>query len=160
MSIPIYFPAQKKDLPKLPDEPITEFWIVFSDSEDWIRYFLKQNFSHCYVLTKDKFNWMILNPERLYLRTEIAPYPADEDLIKIFIKPHETVLKISFMPRHTTTRFGICGMFSCVTLVRYLLGLRIKALTPYSLYKKLVKLDDKKMNKMRLSSVEIIQKGI
>lgn len=164
--LPTHWPAWpyplrpvKPALPPLPDTPITEYWLVFTTSTQWIREWLRPNFAHCYVLTRDKYNWLVLNPERLHLRAEIAPVAADQDLISMWCKPHETVVKLEFMPRHTTIRFGWGGLFSCVTLVRYLLGLRIKALTPFGLYKKLLSLTEREMQGHRLAKVELIKQG-
>jgi hypothetical protein len=159
-NLPLYLPGGLIVPPPLPDEPLTEYWLVFSDSTQWISAFLKPGFSHCYVLTRDAYNWMVINPELLYLRAEIAPIPANEDLISIWCQPYETVVKLTFKPRHTMMRFGICGMYSCVTIVRYVLGLQgIKALTPYRLYKKLLTLSDKDLQSMRLANVEVVKQG-
>lgn len=146
-------------LPDLPDTPITEYFLVFTDSSQWIAKWLRPHFAHCYVLQRDQFNWFVLNPERLCLRAEIAPLPAHEDLIKRWCKPTDTVLKLEFKPRHTTIRFGWGGLFSCVTLVRYLIGLKLPALTPYRLFIKLLTLTDEEMSSLRLESVRLIKQG-
>lgn len=143
----------------LPDYPITEYWLVFTTSRHWIRYLLKPNFAHVYVLRRDEYNWFVLNPERLGLRAEIAPLAAHQDLIRNWCKPHETVIKLEFKPRHTTTRFGWGGFFSCVTLSRYILGLKLWALTPYSLCKKLLTLNEKEKSRLRLYDIVLIQQG-
>lgn len=152
------WPFRINSSPPLPDEPITEYWLVFTTSTQWVRHVLVPNFAHCYVLTRDNYNWLVLHPERLQLRAEIAPFAATDDLIALWCKPHETVLKLSFMPRHTVIRFGWWGFFSCVTLVRYILGLHsIKCVTPYQLYKKLLALSDQQRQSLRIASIELIQ---
>lgn len=161
-NLPIHMPAiGRSRVPGecLPDTPISEYFLVFTDSSQWISEWLKPHFAHCYILQRDQYNWFVLNPERLHLRVEIAPVEATQDLIKLWCKPTDTVLKLEFKPRHTTIRFGWFGVFSCVTLVRYLLGLKLKALTPYGLYRKLLTLSDEEKSSLRLDNVTLIKQG-
>jgi hypothetical protein len=143
----------------LPDLPITEYWLVFTQSSQWINKFLKPHFSHVYILTRDQYNWIALNPHHLMLRVEIAPLSAQEDLISKMTSENDTVLKICFKPRHTKKVFGVFGFYNCVTIAKYALGLPIYAVTPYILYKKLLNMPDGDKIRHRILSIDQI-KGI
>lgn len=144
---------------KLPDSPLFNYWLTFTDSNHWTGKLCKPHFGHVYVTMKDEFNWIVLNPRRSRLLVEIAPYPVTTDVPLEMAKENDTVIKLTFYPRHTYDAHRYFGLLHCLTYAKYILGLPLVALTPYSLYKKLLSLSNIEKCTHRIQCVEQI-KGI
>lgn len=120
---------------------VSDYYVVFTQGVSGIYpKILKRNFSHIYIITKDQFNWILLNPTRLYLQPVILPCSIDELPFNQVCKYDDTVLHVRFGKRDDTQLYGKFGMLNCVTLAKYMLGLRVNCLTPFSLYKRLLNL--------------------
>ena len=74
---------------------------MFTQGVHWIAKILKPNFSHIYIITRDDYNWLLLNPSRLYLQAEVLPISINQDAPRIITNEHDTILKISFGERDT-----------------------------------------------------------
>jgi hypothetical protein len=135
------------------------FWIVFTDSNHWTKRYLRPHFAHCYVVTRDDYNWLVINPEQYFLRTEIAPIPADQDLITMIVKPQESVIKVDFLPRYKEKHLGRFGLINCVSMTQYIIGTRIACLTPYGLFKSLLTLTKDRQDELRIDSISLIKDG-
>lgn len=139
---------------------LTEYWIVFTQGHThWITRWLKRDFSHIYLITRDEYNWLAMNPTRLYLQVFIPPERASHPFPANVIREGDTVLRITFRRRDDTRQFGSVGMLNCVTWARYILGLRLWCVTPYGLYRKLVRLatDRGRMEAHGIVSIERVQ---
>jgi len=68
---------------------------------------------------------------------------SERDLIKSLNKPGYTVLKL--IVEEGTTDFYQMGLklFTCVSIIKYILGIKCFAITPYQLYKRLLKMEGK-----------------
>lgn len=116
-----------------------EYYLVFTHGvTGWLTRWLKPNFSHMYVVTRDEYNWLLLNPTRGYLQYRLLPIPITQSPLPYLVKPGDTVLRIVFGVRNDMRWFGFVGLLNCVTLAKYMLGIRINCLTPFGLYKRLV----------------------
>lgn len=124
-----------------PNGSETVYWIVFTQGvTHWVTRWLRPNFSHILVFTCDPYNWILLNPTRLYLQLVIPPIPANMPLLPPYCWQNgDTVLKVSFRRRDDTQQYGSIGFLNCVTWAKYILGLRVRCITPYGLYKRLVR---------------------
>lgn len=138
------------------DNNVKEYWLIFTQGNQLISHFLKKNCSHVYVLTRDKYNWIILNPMRLFLHVEIPAVPIHADLPRMMRGLHDKVIKITIHQRKSTKMFRRFGIFSCVSFALYLIGLRIYALTPFRLYKRLLHLTNKELNSHGIQSIKFI----
>ena len=119
----------------------TEYYVIFTQGvTHWITKWLRRDFSHIYLLTKDDYNWVLLNPTRRYLQVTILPIPITQSPLPNLLKDGDTILHIVFGKRDCTRQFGAVGMLNCVTWAKYILGLRINCLTPFGLYKRLINL--------------------
>lgn len=138
-------------------EPIskpTEYYIVFTQGvTHWITAWLKPNFSHIWLITKDDYNWIVLNPTRLYLQVLIPPIALTDNPLQL-TQITDTVLKIKFTKRDDTQQFGAIGFLNCVTWSLYMLGLRLKVLTPFGLYKRLLNFNQSQKDKHGIISIE------
>jgi hypothetical protein len=139
-------------------ETHSEYWVVFTQGvTHWVTRWLKPNFSHIFIVTRDDFNWVILNPTRLYLQLLIPAEVAETDVPSKLIQPCDTVLKITFTRRDDTRQYGFFGPLNCVTWAKYILGIRIWCLTPFGLYKRLVTLSPARKLRHGIVSIEGIK---
>ena len=134
---------------------ISECYVIFTKSEHWYQIFLKKDFGHLYLLMKDDFNWLVLNPRRLFLHWEILPIPASKDAWKIITSKSDHVIQINLHQRDNIISFGIFGFRTCTTLVQYMLGLKLKCVTPWSLFKRLLRLSTTKRKLHGISSITL-----
>lgn len=133
-----------------------EYWVVFTQGTHLISKVLKKNFSHIYIITRDQYNWMIINPLRLRLNVEIGNFPLDVDVPRLIPLSSDRVIKVKMYDRPTKKQFGYFGFINCVTYTKYILGLRLSALTPFQLYKKLLRLKTRDKAKHGILSLQQI----
>jgi hypothetical protein len=134
--------------------PACEYYVVFTQGvTHWITRWLRAHFSHIYLLTHDQYNWLLLNPTRLYLQATILPVPITQ-LPFDCLKEGDTVLRIRFRKRDDTQQFGAVGLLNCVTWTKYMLGIRINCLTPFGLYKRLLNFSQSEMEQHGIISIE------
>lgn len=141
---------------KIIDGNVREYWVVFTQGTDLLSKFLKKDFSHIYIITRDKYNWMVINPLRLYLDIIIAPYPINYDLPRLNTGKNSRVVKVTMYTRASVKQFARFGLLNCVTFARYTLGLRMAVLTPFSFYKRLLHLKPSQMSRHGIQSVTLI----
>lgn len=139
---------------------MNERWVFFCDNNSVKNSFLKKNYRHSFIITRDQFNWILIDPENKQLTVKILPYSTSFDLPKKILGEclDYSCIKLEIKDKK---KKHIClpwRFFTCVGIVKYSLGLSIHALTPYRLYKKLKKLENKKicgLHKLILSSKEV-----
>jgi hypothetical protein len=136
--------------------PYREYWVVFSESKHWSGNLLAKNCSHCYVITRDKFNWIKLDGQQRRLGVEILPYRHDEDAPRIEAKHLNKILHVKMYRGSTKGVHKLLGLTNCVTFVKYVLGVKVWSLTPYQLFKALLRLDRSQMNQQGIVSVHQI----
>lgn len=131
------------ELEHLSDEretPSQIFYVCFSGSGDYLlSSLMKQGFSHVFVMEKIPLGFVVHDPNKAALDTYILPENTTEDFIGIFLKgrPDYTILRVSKKAsRINTAPFGL-GVHSCVSLVAYIMGVRLPwhCVTPFGLYK-------------------------
>lgn len=116
-----------------------EFWIIFKRGVGWYQRYLKDGFGHCVLLFKDDFNWIILDPTIFCLETIILPHDLSENIPKIYSnKDRFSVLKIEVSLDKSKKTNKLITIPSCTTAICYIMGVRMFALTPHMLYKKLI----------------------
>lgn len=135
---------------------LTEYWIVFTEGHHWISWLLKKNFSHVYIITRDRYNWVVLDPRRLFLHFELPPIPISVDAPRLIAKPTDHIIKLTMYSRANEVQFSHFGLTNCVSRVLYLIGLRISVLTPLRLYRRLLKLKPREMSRLGIQSVKLI----
>jgi len=98
------------------------------------------------MLTHDKFNWILIDPDWRFLNVKIMPYRAQFNLPKQMMKdsPGYKCLHVRHLE---STEKHLCvpwKWFSCVGIIKYSIGLNMWAFTPWQLYKRLKKLTNPK----------------
>lgn len=121
-----------------------DIWLVFKSAEDyWVQRFCKKGFGHVLLITRDKYNWMYLDPHQLKLTFGISPFKASDDLPRLLRKEGHTVLHVTLFDRATHKKLRYMALCNCVSFVKYALGLSIRSFTPYGLFKNLLTLSEK-----------------
>jgi hypothetical protein len=121
------------------DTPVSqEAWVVFCDAPGvpWLR-FLRPPFRHCFVILKGPQAWISVDPLIRGIEVKghsLRAYPNLPQMLKdqgLVVVKTQTFTKPSYPCSW--------GMFSCVSLVKRVLGLSAPGvLTPYRLYRRLV----------------------
>jgi hypothetical protein len=135
-----------------------EFWVGFRDTQYFTKKILKKGFGHCYVIGRDQYNWVMIDPRNGALEVSILPYRIEDDVAKMvnekeghrFIKI-EINREIKKWPNLNPFR-----MIHCTNIVKYILGIHLWALTPYKLYRKLLRLNEQQMKKRNILKIELI----
>ena len=112
---------------------------------------MKRGFSHVVVYTKDELQWMRLNPGISKLDWEILPDRSDDR--SAWRKYHPASHALYIRSGILQSYLGQFGFSNCVKLAQYLCGIKIRAYTPWKLYKKLTKIS--KSNKPLFNVFEI-----
>lgn len=131
-----------------------EYYLLFNEGDHWIRRILKKDFNHITVLTKDSYNWITINPRFRHLNWVILPISSDEDAIKKYYSEFKC---IKICTGYSGPKLGAFGFINCIKLARYITGLHVNALTPYKLYKKLLKIKHSGKPIFNLFSIELIK---
>lgn len=137
---------------------IKEFWIGFRNASYFVRYFLKRGFQHTYVLLKDGGKWVELNPRNHAMLSFVLPYPKSKnvpDEIKKEAGHRFLHIKVEQKIKHQPD-LNIFKPINCVNIVKYIVGIKLRAHTPYQLYKKLTRMSNKAMKKKGILKVTIL----
>ena len=134
-----------------------DVWLVFKSAHGyWLNKFLKRGFGHVLFLTKDKYNWFYLDPHQLRLTYGISPYETSVNVPRLLRNEGFTVVKITFFDRATHRKLRYSHLCTCVSFVKYAMGISIRCLTPYGLFKKLLTLTEKQKFKNGIVQVKNI----
>lgn len=113
-------------------------WVVFSPFTTlWFLKFLHKGFKHCFLVLEDNGYFFIVDP--LASKIELMTFHI---LSNSFFAEFENcgmkVVKVSINKNISSSwKFGI---FTCVEVVKRILGISsVKIITPYQLYKHLLK---------------------
>jgi len=114
----------------------SEYYIVFTNGEHKLARWFKRDYSHIKIYVKDDFQWMVIDPHVAKLSWDILPIRADTNNPWIGDAKHVMYVRTGTV----TSFFGRPHMGTCVSLAKYICGLKLLAFTPWQLYKKLSKL--------------------
>ena len=135
------------DCPQLaPESDISSssaMWVVFSDDTD-IRFLkmLKKGYRHCFIIMMQGERWILIDPRADKTDIRLLPHPVSFNFPRYFIQQGKTVIKA----RGIETPSKIMPVFpcSCVETVKRVLGIHRRwVITPYQLYKSLIKIQTK-----------------
>lgn len=122
---------------------IKEAWLIFRDGNHKLQPILKEGFGHISVLCRGDEKWMLVTPKENIMKIILLPYHNDLDapgwlaankdftIVRVL---YETEIKKCWFPRFMTG-------FTCVSFVKYFIGYKDYSVTPYKLYKNLLKVD-------------------
>lgn len=142
---------------KLRTSPL--YYVCFRRTDRWWGVFLKKDFGHCFVLINDGINWIEVCPRLKKAFISIIPVAANEDLLKVYKKELRefVAIELEFSKDFKPKVFIYAP--TCVGFVKYVLGIRMWASTPYRLFKKLLRLNSAlvKGNPIQLKDIKKIK---
>lgn len=121
-----------------PDRPAVKALVVFHDEGSErhpISRFLKAGFRHCFAVLQAGDYWVALDGEAGVPSIRVVT-GADFDLAKLYRDAGLTVVETDQRQRPLRAPFVI---YNCVGLVKAALCIRSTAITPFSLYRHLLK---------------------
>lgn len=117
------------------------YYLIFRQGKYKLATFTKKHFGHIDVLFKDEFNWMAVTASYNRLIVKIMPWSSTVDLPN-HLSQHPALkvleVKIEDGPEKFFSHLPIHWV-NCMSVTKYLLGIRNWSLTPYQLYKWLLK---------------------
>ena len=135
----------------------TEAWLIFKPSNGyWLRKILKPGFGHVLLLQHDGFNWIAHDPHRLKMVVAIPPYKVTENVPRLMVNEGYNVIKVTSFDRNTNNKIKYFRLDHCVSFIKYAMGWRLFAQTPYGLYKKLLRLSGHEKFRNGIRTVELI----
>lgn len=112
-----------------------EYFLIFTVGDQWIAKFLKKGFGHMKVVMRDQYNWVEFDPRIWGLNTTVLPYAASNmDCLKLY-KDATCIMKVETNQKCSWFFRPFFG--SCVSLIKYVMGIKAFAFTPYQLFKEL-----------------------
>lgn len=118
-----------------------EIYLVFGDSGSrLLNKVLKKGFAHVFAIRKHERGWVILDPCDKYFKSNVVQ--PDFNLPQFYIKKGYHVVRVRILDRYSDTNKFIpkfIPVLTCVTFCKYVLGFNFLCITPYGLYKKLIK---------------------
>jgi len=118
-------------------------WIVFSNNTD-IRMLriLRHGFRHCFAVMQIDDRWILIDPKSNKTDVNLLPHPATFNFPKYFSQQGMTVMKLPAIQTPQKIMMPFC--FSCVETMKRFIGLhQFWVLTPYQLYKSILKIQQK-----------------
>jgi len=121
-------------------------YLVFRSGNHCLSKYLKEGFGHVGVLQSDNFNWIYIDPQNMYLNCTILDFCKTDNVPKVMKNLGYTVLKVETKDltkyKKERAKFFKLGLH-CVTVVKYITGIRGIVWTPYQLFRKLMKMKKK-----------------
>ncbi len=132
-------------------------WLIFSQGQAWWAKCLKRNFGHMDVLNFDGKRWILTRISYNTLVNEIYEFKDYPFLNRDLAQKHRVIELTVDVPK-TKTKFPQFGILTCTTLIKYLSGIKLRCMTPWGLYKKLVRMD--LLTRHKHGIVSIINLGV
>ncbi|MCR5506993.1 MAG: hypothetical protein K6F04_04055 [bacterium] len=116
---------------------VKNFYVGFSDETTIpILKLLKRGFRHCFIFFGDEYNTFVLDP--ISNRIDLSFLPIGVE--KIAEKLKQSGIIIVFVNRFENKKISTSGVFTCVEVVKRVLGIsKLSIITPFRLYKFLKK---------------------
>ena len=120
------------------------WYVVFTDEEvspHLIHRVLQKPFYHCYCFRQIGDHVYVVNPTISNVDSQIYEFTHASQLAQeISRNPDTKILKFKYKFDNSNRVFNITNMWpTCVSVVKMFLGIRSRAVTPYQLYKYLLK---------------------
>jgi len=119
-----------------------EIWLLFREGNHPLKYFLRKEYGHVYILMRDNYKfWNVIDPADSYLKFSVLNFNPTDDVPHILNKKGVRILKVTVKRIDKRTQgIRLCALINCVSIAKYVLGVKFLAFTPYQLYKKLVRM--------------------
>lgn len=120
----------------------SEYYVCFGGNKThWWTKFLKKGFYHCFLLAREKDNWLIVDHVMGY--TDIICL-ENTDALKVIRDKGYRVVKTQ-QNSVLSNKCHIFRLFTCVETIKHILGITTPLIfTPYQLYKYLKNEENKR----------------
>lgn len=119
------------------------YYVVFrSANYKPVKRLFKDGFSHMFLVGTTTGHWVALDPRNSTMKIELIKKKKEDTIEQLLADEECHCLEVhsKFIDKKWFS-FNPFRMFTCVTLCRYMLGLKLFAITPYGVYKKLKKME-------------------
>lgn len=125
-----------------------EYWLYFIKGDSKVQNWFCKDYGHIVILTRDELKWDLINPWPTQLKIDLLPFDINDNLpvqLINFLKAKACV-HIVVRPRCATEsqykwwHFFLPRLVSCASIVKYILGIKLKGATPLGFVKHLKKL--------------------
>jgi hypothetical protein len=129
----------------VPEPKQVQWYVVFRDSENrsWFSLFTRRGFRHCYAFGRWDTNWVRVDPLLSWAQVDVIEQAelvknGFQDFVEL-VKREDPSVRVLCVNRVMAPR-GVSLLLppTCVSVVKYLLGIRSKAVTPWGLYIELI----------------------
>lgn len=117
------------------------YYLIFRQGKFKLAKFLQKHYGHIDILFRDEFNWMAVTASYNRLIVKIMPWASSVDLPK-HLSEHPALKVVQVEINDGAEKFFThlpIHWVNCVSVTKYLLGIRNWSWTPYQLYKWLFK---------------------
>jgi len=130
-------------------DSLRKYWLFIIPGQSKVQNWFCKGYGHIAVLTCDEDNWYLIDPQPAKLKFSILPFKKDSNLPIELAKFYNAKACIYLLIDSTKiTRityrwwhFFIPKFIGCVSLINYILGVKLKGMTPLGVVKHLKKLD-------------------
>lgn len=134
------------DILKVKDS-LQKYWLYFIPGQSKVQNWFCNGLGHITILTRDKKQWYLIDPQPHRLKFEPLPFEIDENVpleLKKLINTNTCVFllidnKQIKQIKYKWWYFLLPRFVSCVAIVEYILGVKLKGATPWGVAKHLKK---------------------
>ncbi len=118
---------------------IDEEYLIFRDADARLaKNIFKNGFSHVQVLKRTDYGWIEIDPTWCQNKVKVLPFSVKDDVVSAYKKIHQAhALKITNHVKKD--KYNYVRFLCCVGSAQYVVNIRLFAISPYHLYKRLLK---------------------
>jgi len=134
-------------------------WIIFRDGQHKYQKYLKKGYGHVYILSRDAYNWVLIDPVYNNIHVEVLNYGANDPIHLLYARDPSTTamyyIEIDDDIEQKDFKLNLFNPLSCVGCVKYYLGIKdFRVVTPYQLKKYLDALLNKQKDNKIICKIE------
>lgn len=123
------------------------YWLYFLPGDCKLQNWFCNNFGHIVILTCDKNQWYLIDPQPQRLKFEPLPFNIEKNVPRELMKLRRARTCIYLLIdnkqikhlKYKWWHFLLPRFASCVSIVEYILGVKLKGVTPWGVAKHLKK---------------------
>ena len=128
---------------------LQKYWLYIVPGQSKVQNWFCKGCGHIAILTHDQRSWYLIDPQPAKLKIQVLPFEVSDDFpapLAVFLKAKyciELTIKIDeiIQPQYRWWYLFIPRFVSCVSIVSYLVGIKLKGITPLGAIKYLKKLN-------------------
>lgn len=118
-------------------------WIFFRKGKHCWQHLLKPGYGHIFIIARDDYNWVLIDPLFSFLSIKILNYNIKENVVEKIKSGYEVsdcfYIKLKDVPYKSHFKLNIFNPINCVGAIKYYLGIKKwYIITPYQLVRYLL----------------------